>query len=62
MSGVDDIDDVGSNESIDDETNDFKNNDVNAKSGSFFVPNGNNVPADSDDTNTGDDVRDNGVA
>jgi hypothetical protein len=62
MSGVDDIDDVESNESIDDGTNDFKNNDVNAKSGSFFVPGGNNVAADRDDTDTGDDVRDSGVA
>ncbi len=62
MSGVDDIDDVESNESIDDGTNDFKNNDVNAKSGSFFVPGGNNVPADRDDTDTGDDDRDSGVA
>ena len=62
MSGVDDIDDVESNVSIDDGTNDFKNNDVNAKSESFSVISGNNVLADRDDTDTGEDVRDNGVA
>jgi hypothetical protein len=61
MSDVGGIDDVEINESIDDGTNDFKNNDVYAESGSFFVLSGKNVPVDSDDTNTGDDVHDNGV-
>ena len=62
MCGVGDIDVVESNESIDDGTNDFENNDVHVGQGSFSIPSGNNELADSDGTEKGDDVRDSNVA